>query len=206
MDNPELFIGIDPDLHTIPMVFLGDEDLPVTIFQINVDKKLKGTRCIIELAKTLGERCEDMMSGQDKLNIRAVAVENQSMKQAEKIGARKEDILHLGQAAGMMLLIVSTVTDNLYFPGPQQWKGTVPKQIHQARVCNRMGWRYSKAAGYVVPEIEFGTDYVFAGLNAKTLQVEEKVPNKGDWKHIMDSIGLALYAKDVYEGKKKYRP
>lgn len=207
-DRPKVFAGVDPDLHHIPIAFIPEKegDGPIVIVQINSDPKKKGTAAVLDVAKILGEQGTDTAKSMG-LDVLSVAVENQSMKQAEKTGARKEDILKLGQVAGMMVMALTSITENMYFPSPQQWKGSVPKPIHQARICTRMGWDFKKAAGYQVPQgLIRGDDYFFACIDHKSGKVIEKDPNKGDWKHILDSIGLALYAKDVHEGNKRYRP
>ena len=71
--------------------------------------------------------------------------------------------------------------------GRREWKGDIPKCVHQARVLKKRGMEYetrgSKGAGrdsrYTVPTSGFDNIRTGGKLGA------------GDWKHAVDAIGLA---------------
>lgn len=67
----------------------------------------------------------------------------------------------------------------VFLPLPSQWKGSVPKEIHQARVLRKVGIEPKKGAGYCYP------------ADPKVLK-RWGFP-KGSWKHLSDAIGLALW-------------
>lgn len=206
-----LFMGIDPDLHTIPLAILSTVspesdvlDGPIFIAQIEVPKKFKETAAVIQIAKQLG-LMGSPVGNPGEIRVHSISVENQSLQQARTSGANPNDILKLGQVGGMLLMSVASLSENLYFPDPQKWKGSVPKPIHQARVCKRLGWQFDQTKSYSYPVgLKEGEDYIFTTVDENG-QVTEKTPRKTDWKHIVDSIGLAFYAKDVFTGKKRYR-
>jgi len=62
---------------------------------------------------------------------------------------------------------------------PQEWKGTVPKNIHQARTYSRFGWEYKQGKSYSYPV------GVFPEINRSL------------WSDMGDSLGLALYASTL---------
>jgi hypothetical protein len=118
----------------------------------------------------------------------AVAVEAQEIYQfGTGRTANPKSIMYLATVAGMALAAHSRAF-HLFFPTPQAWKGSVPKIIHQARILSKCGWKYEKVGtldnGYCYPvDVPIGLgDF-----------------KKTDWKHLVDAIGLALYAKEQYE-------
>ena len=110
--------------------------------------------------------------------------------------ARHGDIMRLAQIAAAVASVASMFPDvrAIRMPTPQQWKGSVPKEIHQARILSRLGVPYDvvkgKTSGYCVPKVD-GLGGAWAAPRAK-----------GEWKHLVDAIGLALWgmaqAEDVF--------
>ena len=105
-----------------------------------------------------------------------------------------KNILHLGHVAGLAVMFlyhhISSSCD-IFMPEPDEWKGTAPKQIHQARVLTSIGWPFikigGKATGYCAPSSTPGFDL---DLNFEATKCKI---SKGDWKHLNDAIGLARW-------------
>lgn len=88
---------------------------------------------------------------------------------------RPQDIVTLGQVAGMALMRVARGYLHgcgLYFPKPSEWKGSVPKHAMQGRLYTELGWGYDvhgKGSGaYCVPlrapaEFDFGAAWRHVG-------------------------------------------
>lgn len=117
-----------------------------------------------------------------------VLVEGQRVRQAAGAETKNpQSLVDLAAVAGaaMAAALSNEDTSAAMMVEPSDWKGTIPKQAHQARICKRMGWDYDKhgsdpSTGYVVPRLQ-------------TLKVFARDLNGGDWKHVMDAIGLALW-------------
>jgi hypothetical protein len=101
-------------------------------------------------------------------------------------GIRVQDIVDLARRAGEMAAsIYSLGITEIDYISPAQWKGQVPKDISQARICTRLGWPYEKMAGYARPTTGFSN---VSGTEAL---------KKSDWKHVLDAIGIALWGADT---------
>lgn len=186
------FIGIDPDLHHVAVAWITVDDAGSLVL---------GDIHVIERKKRKGETAFEAATGiiPDALflaamtsgtgGVEAVAVEGQRQYPDSKV--RPNDLIALAQVAGAATAFSRrTNTKNvrawLYMPLPQDWKGQVPKKIHQARVLRRVGLTPEGKADYCFPKEK-------VGLLARV----------SDWKHASDAVGLALYAYDTW--KKEFR-
>ncbi len=172
-------LAFDPDLHNTgwALVEKGASDV----------LHVRDVGCIkvptqIKKKKTKGEWAVRLMS-------RAVAEWDRPVPWIEEIYVvegqqiyfgktpNPQNIVHLAQVAGACL--AWSDCEHTYLPSPSQWKGSVEKHIHQARICKKLGWDYEiRASGknrYAVP-----TNAPFS-LKAT------------EWKHCMDAIGLAIW-------------
>lgn len=192
-----VFVGVDPDMHDLNFVKIDTAGKFLDLCQLKVpSKRFKGREALIEMIRclTLSRDLRDFLI---KDHILAVAVESQEIYQHGQSKTQSpRSIMQLATVAGAAITRAGMPSnfeqhkDGVvsFFPAPQAWKGSVPKQIHQARVLHRMGWRFethgSKEDGYCVPQ--FGS--------------EDKMPllRGPEWKHITDSLGLALYAMDEF--------
>lgn len=110
---------------------------------------------------------------------------------AGRTHARPDDLLALSLAAGGAGAVLQALgaihPQGLFLPTPGAWKGQVPKHIQQARTCRRLGWepeiRATGRGRYCVPH----------GLAQGVWGVVDL--RTSDWKHVMDAVGLALWAE-----------
>ena len=86
------------------------------------------------------------------------------------------------------------------FPRPGEWKGQVPKQINQMRAFKKLGipaqTRGKKETGYCVPDLKH-----LCHIHAD--QIVQGPLNLGDWKHVGDAVGLALWAREKYINRER---
>jgi hypothetical protein len=90
---------------------------------------------------------------------------------------------------------------------PMEWKGSIPKHIHQARVYATQGWDFKqvkaqKGSGYAYPigkAYQKSLNDSWTVIDGEILEagVEKSLPNS-IWKDLGDSLGLAVHAHCVY--------
>jgi len=175
------FIGIDPDLHSLFTALVTTDDN-------GGSPRLYGVRT----TKAKGDKNEDavvrILSAYHKpespdAGYTQVAIESQK---ALRNSARPQDLIHLAQVAGG--LVSAWRGTPITLVPPQEWKGTVPKHIKQARVLTALGIQYALCGGntqYAVP-----VDWQKYDLDGKM--------TAGDWIDAADSVGLALWAAEYY--------
>lgn len=167
-------LAVDPDLHNTAWCVLDNARVYGGV--LSISKSLKGDDAVCAMAESLQRLAH--VPWIDVCDV--YLVESQELHRMHK--AAPKDILRLAQVAGAALATVSHQQPGgaiVRLVSPQEWKGQVPKEIHQARVCKRLGWEFTTKAGYCVP-------------NEKHLE-DFGVVNLSDWKHLLDAIGLALW-------------
>lgn len=191
-----IFIGVDPDTHDLPIAEIHDGkygnvqrpasiQIPqgwLSIEVLRVPAKLKGDEAMVAMARLLNQSVPQMTQGEG----RVLCVEHQFYAPGAK--ARAQDIARLSFVAGAA--VASIAAEHCYTPLPQQWKGTVKKHIHQARIAQRLGWEANIDGEYAIPIKE---------------DIRHLVERVNDWKHAFDAIGLALWAMERHELKEKIR-
>lgn len=184
-----MYIGIDPDLHTCPIAVVNKDGKPVYLDITRIPASLHNQEAVTAMSKAL---CTAARSLSQWLHDQPYAaegfvVEAQEVVYTAKTGKNPRDIVLLAGVAGAALAAMSFA---LGVPGkyvvPVSWKGTRPKQVHQAQICLRLGWEYElrgkKEDGYAVPK--------------EPPKMDGGKINTGDWKHAMDAIGLALWLRE----------
>lgn len=113
----------------------------------------------------------------------ALAVESQeAYRGAGKNRATPDALVKLAHVAGAAAREYSRLVPgrSVHMPAPKAWKGSVKKWITHRRVCEAFGWEFvrhdTKAGGWCEPVVTFG--------EIKGSQ----------WSHVLDAIGLALWA------------
>jgi len=181
--NTNLFIGCDPDLHTMPIVWVDEKLACVRIDLIR--SKAGGALEMIQALKR-----SFMSSFYDAFAVEAQEIYPSGPNRTK----RPDDILHLGQVAGAALCYLSDLAGITvgYFPLPCQWKGQMDKLAHHKRILTAAGiedelWVYK--GGPSGKYIAISKD---AGIPGQADL------NLGDYKHVVDAIGLAQYAATRY--------
>lgn len=177
--NPLLALGLDPDSHASSWAILalnpgGGEPELLEVGVCSVAKSQKGAKAVTGMA---GE----LVLLRTKHAPQIIVVEGQQIYARSR--AKPDSILQLAQVAGAAVaaMRIKFPSAQVLIPRPGEWKGDVPKRIHQARLWNRLGVEYESrgtpAAGYAVPK----------GLSCEGAG---KV-KRADWKHLADAVGLA---------------
>lgn len=188
-----IFLGVDPDLHTLPIAAVDDNGVFVSA-TIAVSKYVKGVveqQAVLEMVRVLHD-LDYALPGR----MMAYAVEAQELYLGKTRDPR--NILHLGTVAGAALLRLREYgcLAEAYFPRPAEWKGEVPKDVHGRRILTKAGWGLSDLADaggqepYVYPRCPH-RGALLGGYDSGRW-------NKGDWKHLTDAIGLAQWAAEKY--------
>lgn len=207
-----LCLGIDPDLHDLAITSWDDLG-PVAAHVVHVPR-VKGRveneavlAMMIELSKPWPslqreQAAEDLIELPD-----FCAVEAQELSRARNAQHRRpQDIVTLGQVAGMALMRVARGYLHgcgLYFPKPSEWKGSVEKHAMQARLYDELGWGYeiiwknqnaplgrSRKGDYAIPKGNPGGGF------AETCSRQEQ------WKHVGDALLLARWCWEQSTGRK----
>lgn len=172
-------LGVDPDLHACSWALLGS-DLSLHCGVWHVTNKLKGADAVAAMIQNI----ELPLPQVELQNIQIVVVEGQTL--VARPGARHrrpDNIIHLAQVAGAAAatLMRQCHCSRLLIPRPAEWKGQVPKDVHQARTYGRLGIQSEQASGYVLPADQAQRDSYAPGVR------------RAAWKHIGDAIGLAFH-------------
>jgi hypothetical protein len=194
----DLILAFDPDTHHTGVAVVDTDGRPVFVGVCSVPAKFKGAEAVCEMVKVLRNilwpevLAERIVAGSV---IVAIVVEGQEITYSARSGKNPRSLLPVAQIAGAALAVHAMIDRQLFLPYPAEWKGQVPKQIHQARICNKLGWAYElvgdKVTGYARP----------TGMPAMYVAGAAKL-NPGDWKHVMDAIGLGMWAALKLKGMK----
>jgi len=210
-----IFLGSDPDTQTPSVAGVDEQGRLVFVWSRNPVKeslRLSGREAILssfasvqdalnDPASLLGDiRClqtpnnDISLEAQQAYRVVGIAVEAQEVYGA-KAGAAKtkspRSMVFLANAAGA---VAGTLTmcfpwAVLYFPSPQAWKGSVPKKQHHGHIYKRLGWT-GKVRGSDVP-------YLVPSIVPEKPEGFDDIRMPG-WKHVNDSIGLALWCRDEW--------
>lgn len=176
-----MFIGIDPDLHDLAIGYwLNGKPSHAEVIHVVRRKGRVKQAAVLDMVKAMWA-LPSMMPP----SMRAVAIEAQTLRRmGPKQHKRPEDIVVLGNVAGAALgmLALSVPKDRLLFPTPEEWKGSVPKAVMQARLYTDLDWGYEMV----------GEDY------ARPMRPPSAFNNisAGQWKHVGDALLLARWASE----------
>lgn len=173
-------VGIDPDTKSTGIATVQSYNGGFQILQVRL-ARAKGRLAAdrrVEMAKSLlaSINCETLDIGYLPT---AVAVEWMKLRPREK---RPNDIVNLNGIAGMCVAASALLyPEYLFTPIPQEWKGTVPKKIHQARILSRL---------HLMPDLTYQKGYGTGSVPGSA-----DIP-KSMRTHVIDALGLAVWALD----------
>ena len=192
----QVVIGADPDLKSPALAMMDVLTKEVLMVgKVKVEEKATEHAGVVACVNASRGCFRDMLAQADQPTVLAIAVEGQEIVYTARSGGNPRSIMFLAAAAGGMLAEASYETENVLFPSPKDWKGDVPKQIHQARILGRLGFEVEKRGkdaktGYCVP------------IGCKAMGASAL--NTGDWKHVSDAIGLAEWTCNlITKGRKR---
>jgi len=178
-------IGIDPDLHNTGIAVV-DADSILAVGVAKISAKLKGDEAVVEMCEELARFFDfhPAFNHHAKIGV----VEGQQLYRGKT--KNPDSILRLAQVAGAAVGAVIRDFDYLqrmFFPRPVNWKGSVPKFIHQARTL----------MGFGIASERVGRDPKTMWARPAHLPLADCVlltpVTKGQWKHVVDAIGLARW-------------
>lgn len=196
-----LFIGCDPDLHNTSFAVVDEAKVLRGVFVAKVPKEIKGRDALVPAAVAIKNLFDESEHPSDfprawHEQVGCVAIESQELAYSAAAGVPPGDVALIADVSGAATSFgIILWKCPMLRPAPQAWKGSRPKQVHQMHICDLQKWEYTKHGGkkqsraYVVPKFPDGYPPV--------LGVEPLL--QSDWKHVMDAIGLALYAKERYD-------
>lgn len=160
--------GIDPDIKGTAWAILREGQL--------IAAGRFRAKCKLGAAWEIGEALPRELK---KWEVSAVAIEGQDLSYTGKTNrARPQDLADLSFVAGAATCAAMRQCSQIFNPLPSEWKGSVPKGIHHARVFTALGVPFTSAPDgkYCWPSaLPFGL-------------------NRGDWVDVSDAVGLALWA------------
>lgn len=176
-----IICGIDPDTTNTAVCF-GTKHRLLAVFSIQVPK-MPGGKNKLEMVRAIGSRLPALLKA---WKPEALVVEGQAYH-SSRTKAAPSDILAVAQVAGAAAGCVQPGCQ-LLLPEPHEWKGSVPKPIHQMRTYRAFGLVAEQRSDFAYPlptsalEGIFGTEHM--GLS--------------NWKHLGDAAGMVLWgAKQV---------
>ncbi len=173
-----IFIGIDPDTkNTAVAVATKHKLLAVAIFKpFRIDNS---DTPAVAMARAVWNQLPNICRLHGPLG--GIVVEGQQIKHGSN--APPADILQLALVAGACVGVVAGLFTPLLVPTPHEWKGNTPKPINQMRTFRTFGLETEQRSEYCVP---LDSPALANVLGAKDV-------NPGDWKHLGDAAGLALW-------------
>lgn len=171
------FIGIDPDTKSTAVVVATKHKL-LAVAVIKPEKTFPDDTPAVAMARALWARLPNVIRS---FPLSGVVIEGQQIKHGSN--APPADILQLALVAGACLGVVGGLCVPLLVPTPHEWKGNTPKPINQMRTFRAFGLEAEQRSEYCVP---LDSPALANVLGAKDV-------NPGDWKHLGDAAGLALW-------------
>lgn len=182
--DTSMVIGLDPDCKNVGLCGWRPRlDYPGWVATTHVPAEWSAQQAGAEVFR----QCFRIFSQLDLTYHRPlIVVEAMRIRRAQSDAATKNpqslvDVSFCGgMAAGAALAAFPGAS--LIVVEPQTWKGTIKKRIHHHRLLMQLGWPFESLEQYCRP------------VNP-TISTLSKV-NKGDWKHVMDGLGLAKWGRE----------
>jgi len=189
--KPKRFsLGIDPDLTVLSMVLIDHDDpRPKVLCSKNPTSKnerLTPAQRVALAALEIRDLVDNAFTHYRKVGLWDAFIEDQYVSRHSN--ANPNDLLALSKIAGIWLGVLTTKNIDCHLILPARWKGNCPKGIAQSRTLVKLKIDFTMIGGrepYPVPE-----DI------PSLVPPHFLIPNKGDFKDINDSMGLAVWGKE----------
>lgn len=214
-----LYIGIDPDISRMSAVCISDDSdfESAAMMKIPARSRMPKGRVstLCTMANTLKDAFAYVMLGSTEVDIErteriVICLETPRVgryTQKAARGADPQDVANLGLAGGLAAGSISGALCAAFpadacpriefmFPYPQEWKGSIPKDVHQRRTVAEIGLSHELKKGFPIPQKKWW-DHV--SVFGETPAGKDPKLAAGDWKDILDSWGLALWARSKYK-------
>jgi len=184
-------LGIDPDLHHAGIAFVDTTAGPILgIARSTASAKpvIRAVRCplatgrgyeaVVKMALAMQVALEELFQDWGEPDV--AVVEGQESYLGSRV--RPQDLIHLATASGIAVGLVRAYygRPRIEVPQPKNWKGSVPKAIHQKRILKAVGIPFEQ--GSVPPRIlRLPANVGFEGIAKSNLS------------HVIDAIGLTLW-------------
>lgn len=171
-------LGVDPDLHHAGVALVRDGTKLVAVRCPTIGSAYRGGDAVVHMAGAMSFAIAELISTYGEPDV--CVVESQESYLGSRV--KPQDLIHLGQAAGVAVGAIRTLilAARIELPRPKTWKGTVPKDIHQKRILSRLGIPYEQGSKPTrileLPDVD--------GLRAV---------KKAHLIHVIDAMGLAAW-------------
>ena len=180
MQNTTAYMGVDPDTVRPSFALVNTEGSVIWLWC----PKLKGRDL-----SGLGSVILDKTDYHPAASVKYAAIEDQYI-----VDGKKADRLRkLCQNAGSCMVLTGLMyeIESAQYIRPATWNGGFEKHVSGARTLRKLGWGHIRKGGqtpYCIPE---------------NPPDEFKHILAGEWKHLVDAIGLALYAKEIHDKEQR---
>ena len=192
MNTKRFTIGIDPDVTVLSMCILDSENRPWVI-SCNTSRKtnkMDSTHRVLYAINQIQEMAREVFTVQDKIGLGLwdAYIEDQYISRHSR--ANPQDLILLSKIAGAWAMAMVYHNVDIHLVAPVTWKGNCPKSIKQCRVLKGLGIEYEMMGKKDVYPVPLERRAIVPNMF--------DVPNKGDFKDINDSIGLAAYGRNKW--------
>lgn len=172
-------IGIDPDTKSTGVAAVQSYNGGFQILHVGIVRAVG--RLTSDRRREMAEGLLRQVSGSWlDLPYTPTAVAVEWMKLRPTGEKRPNDIVNVNGIAGMCVMAATQLQpEYLFTPIPQEWKGSVPKKIHQARILSRL---------HLTPDLSYAAGYGTGNAPGSTGVL------KSMRTHVIDALGLAVWA------------
>lgn len=176
-------IGFDPDLHNSGVAVFKDGHLEA-VDLVTIPKELKGRTAALAMASAVAHRLSRLrtdLSWDGDIDYNgAIRLAAEYMKVYRGGGEKAADLINLSFITGAACAMFNP--DEVRVPLAAEWKGQVPKRIHQARTLKGEG-----------------LEYTVQGKNRDLFRVDwgpvwpDPPKALGKQSHVIDAVGLGRW-------------
>jgi len=175
-----IVLGFDPDTKTTGFAMMRDKTpLHARLLAVPNRREPIATRRL-KMVEVLSDFLSDFrIENPDAMHVDRIVVEGQRIRAGGR--ARPQDIVHLAQMAGAIVGACRMLWPQveILVPEPQDWKGTVRKDVFTRRILRNLMLEHQTGGLYYAG----GHVRVPGTVNLK----------QADVTHVVDALGLALW-------------